>query len=58
MDLIPQGEVDVRWKTEPTGYSSGIAWRFEFSRDGNFLGKIFVGPSIILVILAYATFFI
>lgn len=51
-------EVDVRWKTEPTGYSSGIKINFEFSRDPSFLEKIFVFPSIIFVVLAYFTFWI
>ncbi len=50
--------VDVRWQTEPSGYSSGIKMTFNFQREKNFLMKYFVGPSIILVILSYSTFFL
>eukprot|EP00347_Sterkiella_histriomuscorum_P001850 403370439 len=53
-----ESEVDVRWKTEPTGYSSGVRIKFEFERAPEFMQKIFVFPSIIFVILAYLTFWI
>ncbi len=56
--LLPPEVVDVRWKTEPTGFSSGIKWTFSFKRQKNFMMKYFVGPSIILIILSYSTFFL
>lgn len=51
-------QVDVRWRTEPTGFSSGVRIKFDFYRTPDFLMKIFVFPSIIFVILAYFTFWI
>ncbi len=53
-----ENEVDVRWRTQGDGVNSGVKFKFMFSRDPAFLQQIFVIPSIILVILAYATFWI
>ena len=53
-----ENNVDVRWRTQGEGVNSGIKYRFNFSRDAAFLQQIFVVPSIILVILAYTTFWI
>ncbi|CDW81147.1 gamma-aminobutyric acid receptor subunit rho-3-like [Stylonychia lemnae] len=50
--------VDVRWKTEPTGVSSGVEIELQFSKTQTFFQKIFIIPSIILVVLAYITFWI
>lgn len=56
--LSNDGPVDVRWKTEPTGFSSGIKLHFGFFRYPNFFTKTLIVPSIILVCLAYITFWI
>ena len=51
-------EMDIRWKTDPTGVSSGLSFSFTFIRKSKFLLKSFVLPSVIFVVLAYASFFI
>eukprot|EP00347_Sterkiella_histriomuscorum_P017150 403350477 len=58
LKLRQNSQVDVRWKTEATGYSSGIEMSIIFKRSPNFYTKIFITPSIILIILAYITFWI
>lgn len=50
--------MDVRWRTQGKGLSSGIMINFNFSRNPGFFNQIFVVPSIIFVVLAYATFWI
>lgn len=56
--MLFDSQVDVRWKTEPTGYCSGVRIKFDFERYPEFMQKIFVFPSIIFVVLAYLTFWI
>lgn len=58
IQLSSEGNMDVRWKTDPTGVCSGVKMVFDFQREPSFLYKIFVTPSIIFVVLAYMTFWI
>lgn len=40
------------------GVSSGLGWHFNFNRSPDHFNKIFIMPSIILVVFAYITFWI
>lgn len=51
-------DVSIRWKSVPDGLGSGLKFSFSFKRDSYFLGKLFINPSIIFVILAYSSFWI
>ncbi len=56
--MSSDGSKDIRWLSISDGISSGVRMVFRFQRDSQFLTKIFVGPSIIFVVLAYITFWI
>jgi hypothetical protein len=58
VNLAVEGNVEVRWKTDPNGLSSGVMLAFTMERNPHFLSNLFIGPSVILVVLAYSTFWI
>lgn len=58
VELEYSEDVNVRWKSISNGVGSGIKFSFKFKRDPYFLGKLFVNPSIIFVVLAYTSFWI
>jgi hypothetical protein len=50
--------MDAQFRTSGDGVCSGAKMTFSFERDPDFLYRLFVVPSIILVVLAYLTFWI